>query len=534
MAAPYSLYVDLPLRQMRASYDDLGLHGLSNTILELEGTHAVSQNTSRILDSGDYRGNAEFLLSQIPEGMLTSILSNTLPADVASRRPILEQWSTISLHPQHKDTLEPGIYANYLAPRDGSALSLVEFQQFLEGLEAAVSGTLMNGTNVGDEVDNYYRREFRRPALLPEIKGRNLRAALNTFLQVNTARLQDAQLQNATHITIHGDCGWAINIHDRCQEHKNLVNSPALFRLANCVLRVLFPLKDFMMHHFCLFRVVKTEQAGIGESIGSHLVTSYSTYGGFNFAQAGISVTSAKQLTGNGSMTVCDRNSGMLRKVTTRLEDAHKDLYAEVEQAEAEVQRRREHQALVQQRAEIEQLKKQVAQGDTELDTALVGMLDSMKRIMSTPPRDSTQEAIEDVQRSANMRRHLSQARYQGIVKALHLLRDLTPNSRHSQREQRTSGRHSRRQFSCSRVEQVQPGSASFPGPLHGGGERGCFAGSPLVTADEMLDGTIFASACRTLFKTKLSVNPTSVLVPILVAVSVSCARDLSPSGHQV
>ncbi|KAG9664741.1 hypothetical protein KCU64_g458, partial [Aureobasidium melanogenum] len=153
MAAPYSLYVDLPLRQMRASYDDLGLHGLSNTILELEGTHAISPNSSRILDSGDYRGNAEFLLAQIPEGMLTSILSNTLPADVASRRPILEQWSTISPHPQHKDTLEPGIYANYLAPKNGSALSLVEFQYFLDGLEAAVSGTLMNGTNVGSKVD---------------------------------------------------------------------------------------------------------------------------------------------------------------------------------------------------------------------------------------------------------------------------------------------------------------------------------------------------------------------------------------------
>lgn len=153
MAAPYSLYVDLPLRQMRASYDDLGLHGLSNTILELEGTHAISPNSSRILDSGDYRGNAEFLLAQIPEGMLTSTLSNTLPADVASRRPILEQWSTISPHPQHKDTLEPGIYANYLAPKNGSALSLVEFQYFLDGLEAAVSGTLMNGTNVGSKVD---------------------------------------------------------------------------------------------------------------------------------------------------------------------------------------------------------------------------------------------------------------------------------------------------------------------------------------------------------------------------------------------
>lgn len=239
MAVPYLLYVDAPLRQMRTSYEGLGLNGLANTIHELEKSHALSPTSSRILDSGDYAGNAESLLAQIPSGMLTSILSNTLPADVATGRILLERWSIISLHPQHKDTLEPGIYANYLAPRDGSPLSLFEFQHFLDGLESAVFGRLMNDqarTNISNEVNKHYAATYARGhRLLEEIRGPNLTAALNTFLQVNNARLQDAQSQSATHITIHGDCGWATNIHDRCKQHRTLTSSPALFRLANCV-----------------------------------------------------------------------------------------------------------------------------------------------------------------------------------------------------------------------------------------------------------------------------------------------------------
>lgn len=336
MAAPTSLYVDLPLRQMRTSYEALGIHGLANTIQELEKTYAISPNNSRILDSGDYQGNAEFLLAQISPEILTSIFSNTLPADVVAGRVALERWAVISRQPQHKDTLEPGIYANYLAPADGSPLTLAELQRFLHGLEAAVFGRIMNDqTNISQLVDAHHRLHYGNGrTLLHGIRGPNLTAALDTFLQINEGRLRDAQSQNATHITLHGDCGWAINVHDRCKQHRTLVSSPALFRLANCVLQVLFPTKHFEMHHFCLFRAFKTEHAGTGESIGSHLVTSYSTYGGFNFAQAGYSVTKAKELTGNGWMTVCDRYAGLLDVVTTKLDDEYNALVAQAKQEE--------------------------------------------------------------------------------------------------------------------------------------------------------------------------------------------------------
>lgn len=105
---------------MRTSYEDLGLHGLANTIQELEKSHALSLTSSRVLYSGDYAGNAESLIAQIPSDMLISIAFDTLPAEVATGRLLLERWSMVSLQTRHKDTLEPGIYASHLAPQDGS------------------------------------------------------------------------------------------------------------------------------------------------------------------------------------------------------------------------------------------------------------------------------------------------------------------------------------------------------------------------------------------------------------------------------
>ncbi|KAH0031589.1 hypothetical protein KCU78_g2781, partial [Aureobasidium melanogenum] len=383
MALQNSLYVDAPLRQMHAAYDATGLHGLAKCILELESKHAISPHTSRILDSDDYNGNAEFLLAQIPDQMLRSILSNTLPADVASGRLVLERWAEISFQPQHKDTLEPGIYANYLAPRDGSPLSLLEFQHFLDGLKSAVLDTRMNDqaqTDVSGLVDAYYRLNYGNGrTLLDTIRGPNLTSALETYLRVNDARLQDAQLQNSTHISIHGDCGWAINVHDRCKQHRTLVSSPALFRLANCVLSVLFPHKDFKMHHFCLFRAFQSVHAGIGESMGSHLITSYSTYGGFNFAQAGISVTKAKELTGNGWMTVSDRHVKLLEKATTTVNDGCDSLDVLADSEENEVQRRHEYHALGRERAAVQDLEKQLTEGDKKLGDDIQAMSDLIK-----------------------------------------------------------------------------------------------------------------------------------------------------------
>ena len=54
--------------------------------------------------------------------------------------------------------------------------------------------------------------------------------------------------------------------------------------------------------------------------------------------------------------------------------------YRNANSSQAEAQRRLEYQALVQQRDEMEELQKRVEKGDEELDRALVGLTDSMKR----------------------------------------------------------------------------------------------------------------------------------------------------------
>ncbi|THW42012.1 hypothetical protein D6D21_06055 [Aureobasidium pullulans] len=375
MANPYSIYIDPPLRRMRTALDVSGLHGLSQCILELDHTYGPNPTTSRIIDSEDYKGNAEVLLSQISPEMLHSILSNTLPSDVASGQLNLEPWAEISMQPQHKDTLEPGIYANYLAAHDGSPMTLDDFEHFLDGLDAAVMGLRMNDaaqTDISQLVDAHYRINYGNGrGLLHEIRGASLTAAVGTFLQINRVRLQDAQAQGATHITIHGDCGWAINIHDRCRQHRMLVSSPALFRLANCLLSVLFPLKHFRMHHFCIFRAFRFEHAGTGESLGSHLITSYSTYGGFSLEQAGHSVSSSQDLTSNGWMVVSDRYAGLLDKMKTRLDAETAKLTDEAKREKLEAERRRLYQILLQKRANLKLLKEKEEQGIAKMDNAL-------------------------------------------------------------------------------------------------------------------------------------------------------------------
>jgi hypothetical protein len=331
------LYVDPALVKMRDAFQSGGLDALSKQILVQEREFAVNPGVSRILGQLDYHGNAEMLLAQIKPHVLESILSNSLPADAAdpTKPGFLPPWNKISPHAQAPDKKDPGVYANFLAPRDGSALTLDEYQRFLEALEAALRGDQMtNGRDICQEVNTYYRINHRAGAFLEDaMRTAAFRLSYGTFLAENDARLQAARAQGATHITIPGECGWADNVHSRCKEHKTLQSSPDIFRVANCVLRVLFVSKDFQMHQFCLFKVCRAEQAGIGESIGHHLVLSYGKYGGFNFAQAGLSISSAASLTFTAWLIACDNQTGLLKYIRTRLDDEDATLEADIKRA---------------------------------------------------------------------------------------------------------------------------------------------------------------------------------------------------------
>ncbi|KAH0261934.1 hypothetical protein KCU91_g13725, partial [Aureobasidium melanogenum] len=265
------LYVNPTLRQMRDAFEDDGLSALLNCIMEE-------------MDGISSEADATMLLAQVAPEMLKSLLSNTLLADIASGRVIVQPWAEITLKPQHEDNLEPGVYVNFLAPLDGSPLSLYEFSRFIEGLETAVWGSrMLDKTDICRLVESYYAfHSGSSEQFLCSIRGSDLVQDLNNFLSENKARLEDARIENATHMAIPPHCGSARNIHSACKEHYKF-KVPALFSLARCVLGALFPDKHFRLFNYCLFRAFKGAHLTSGQSIGCQLTVSYSKYGGFNF-----------------------------------------------------------------------------------------------------------------------------------------------------------------------------------------------------------------------------------------------------------
>ncbi|KAK5718696.1 hypothetical protein LTR15_008430 [Elasticomyces elasticus] len=61
------------------------------------------------------------------------------------------------------------------------------------------------------------------------------------------------------------------------------------------------------MHHYAVFHTPVGDHAPLGESIGSHLCASYTTYGGFNTKQAGSSVASKDKLGNDDTARVMER-----------------------------------------------------------------------------------------------------------------------------------------------------------------------------------------------------------------------------------
>ncbi|KAH0334719.1 hypothetical protein KCU81_g9336, partial [Aureobasidium melanogenum] len=287
------LYIDPTLRQMRDALENDGLGALLKCIME--ETHGIGSEA-----------DATMLLAQVAPNMLRSILLNSLPVDVATGRVVLQPWEKISFRSQYEDELEPGIYINILAPRDGSPLSLDELSRFLEGLEAASYHRFHSGSS---------------EELLCAIRGSNLVQDLNEFLGINKFRLEHARAQNATHMAILPHCDSARNIHSACKEHYKF-KVPALLSLARCVLGALFPDKQFRLFNYCLFRAFTASHLTIGQSIGLQLTGSNGRYGGFNFTaheDPGAAETEAEikrepEITESEWMTVRDRDITLLDK----------------------------------------------------------------------------------------------------------------------------------------------------------------------------------------------------------------------------
>ncbi|KAG9564090.1 hypothetical protein KCU71_g6512, partial [Aureobasidium melanogenum] len=318
------LYVNPTLRQMRDAFEDDGLSALLNCIMEE-------------MDGISSEADATMLLAQVAPEMLKSLLSNTLLADIASGRVIVQPWAEITLKPQHEDNLEPGVYVNFLAPLDGSPLSLYEFSRFIEGLETAVWGSrMLDKTDICRLVESYYAfHSGSSEQFLCSIRGSDLVQDLNNFLSENKARLEDARIENATHMAIPPHCGSARNIHSACKEHYKF-KVPALFSLARCVLGALFPDKHFRLFNYCLFRAFKGAHLTSGQSIGCQLTVSYSKYGGFNFpphedhdnaeseSETETETEEEPEMDESDWMTVCDRYITLLDKFDPLLAESRR------------------------------------------------------------------------------------------------------------------------------------------------------------------------------------------------------------------
>ncbi|KAK4496890.1 hypothetical protein PRZ48_011339 [Zasmidium cellare] len=297
------------------------------SLLELvesaEKKNAVNPNSSRIIKNCNWQAVAVFLVMQPERLALESLLDMTLPqrsinATTAGLQHTNQTARNLLRRPgnpdQWKGKKDPVIYVNALAGRDGCGLSCAEFDEFLTAMEV---GAKMRSDDDG-RFEKHGRSLIRgivelhykfQNSQFYETLGRDaskkdkalqiLQDRVRHFVKYNRAILADARAKGFDHIMLKFEVGWAAKGYSRCQDHKNLAprgSSPNLMRLAFLVLGNLFPDRGFRFHQFVLFDIGRDIQADVGESVGSQLCCSYDTYGGFNAAQAGISISSAKEM----------------------------------------------------------------------------------------------------------------------------------------------------------------------------------------------------------------------------------------------
>lgn len=296
------------MQEMLEAYNDLGFTGISLKVPKLDQDYSPYLNVSRLATPVVVE-HSSLLLSQLSPDIIRSILANTLVQDVTNRTVTLNDWNKIPR--SRKEDNEPGIYVNYFTKGDGTGLTVNEYADYVDIMCALLRKQPFKGETHDDmvqrvndyfnnnttstkivdlveEVHNsvYPRRSKKGTAIPPTID-------LNTFENSQRDIVASARTQNANEIRFFGEVGWAINVDDRCKTHGNLQGSAVMFRLTMCVVGAYFPNYKFKMTSYCLFRVVSWIHAEIGESLGSHLVSSYGKYGGFNYTTAGISIKSS-------------------------------------------------------------------------------------------------------------------------------------------------------------------------------------------------------------------------------------------------
>ncbi|KAK5114563.1 hypothetical protein LTR85_010140 [Meristemomyces frigidus] len=298
--------------------------GVVDAIDKAEKAKAVKYNQSRIGVNPAWKGRALFLLAQMDYDVLTSLIDGTLP-----QRALGGLKNNVRI-PAGKDKswqgkMDPVVYANFIADRSGKGLTCDELEHFLGACEVAASLKVdptgkysEGGRTVEQGVQQAYNlkrsaackyNDFYSSVRSVESMGEVVKDIAKIYRR---DVLPKARAAGCDHVMLRGEVGWSYKGYNRCEDHATLdEGSPAAFRLAQCVLMHLFPKRGFRLHQFVVFDIIDAVQAGIGESIASQMCASYTTCGGFNKAQAGVSVTEAWNMSTKGWMEV---QAGALRK----------------------------------------------------------------------------------------------------------------------------------------------------------------------------------------------------------------------------
>ncbi|KAG9856313.1 hypothetical protein KCU98_g1496, partial [Aureobasidium melanogenum] len=273
--------VTAEMQDLDKAYTEHGISGIAEKIAALDLLYEYSS----------------LLLAQVAPDMMHAMLDNTLVEKVNAGTIKLNDWNCIPR--ATSGDREPSIYVNYFTKPDGSGLATDEFETYILAMEATLRGkkiTIAGQTiDIVKEVDDYFQQiSGEKTGFSDKSTFKNaFKVDLPKFSSSARKLLAQAKQDGCTEIRFHGEVGWSIETDTRVKTHHKLLGSAVFFRLTVCVVNVLWPQYNFKMYSYCMFRVAIWIHAEIGESIGSHLISSYYTYGGLNYKTAGVSVSSA-------------------------------------------------------------------------------------------------------------------------------------------------------------------------------------------------------------------------------------------------
>ncbi|KAG9525486.1 hypothetical protein KCU93_g5896, partial [Aureobasidium melanogenum] len=332
-------YVHPAMAQMASCLKEPGGRlRLARYILKCEETYSPRIHLSRLTSRkrSTYTESALFLLSQIPNDALEAILNNTLVEKCLSQRLRLRQWQKIDFNTVHSEQNEPGIYVNYLADEEGKGPSIRNYETFVDNVYSALLGRNQTTSfpNLIQRIDEAHRKlSGKQTSLMDEVlekKAASREDMARVFRRAQLGLIKVAKEQKATTISIPAEVGWAKNMNKRVKQHRKFESSPYLFRIAQCVLSMMFDQpnapRKYQMYSICIFRAFSWEHAEIGESLASNLLASYGKYGGWNFTQAGISIKSSRTNDAEKWLSAATKNRATIAYVGVQLNTLSQEL----------------------------------------------------------------------------------------------------------------------------------------------------------------------------------------------------------------